>query len=35
MKGVVMAETVNLEIAQQLEEVAQLFDEQGANPYRV
>jgi DNA polymerase/3'-5' exonuclease PolX len=30
-----MAETVNLEIAQRLEEVAQLLDEQGANPYRV
>jgi hypothetical protein len=28
MKGVVMAETVNLEIAQ-------LLDEQDANPYRV
>jgi DNA polymerase (family 10) len=35
MKGVVMAETVNLEIAQRLEEVAQLLDEQDANPYRV
>jgi DNA polymerase (family 10) len=35
MKGVVMAETVNLEIAQRLEEVADLLDEQGANPYRV
>jgi predicted flap endonuclease-1-like 5' DNA nuclease len=35
MKGVVMAETVNLEIAQRLEEVAQLLDEQSANPYRV
>lgn len=30
-----MAETVNLEIAQRLEEVAQLLDEQNANPYRV
>jgi predicted flap endonuclease-1-like 5' DNA nuclease len=30
-----MAETVNLEIAHRLEEVAQLLDEQGANPYRV
>ena len=30
-----MAETVNLEIAQRLEEVAQLLDEQGANPYCV
>jgi DNA polymerase (family X) len=30
-----MAETVNLEIAQRLEEVAQLLDEQSANPDRV
>jgi putative hydrolase len=35
MKGGVMPETINLEIAPQLEEVAQLLDEQGANPYRV
>jgi DNA polymerase (family X) len=35
MKGVVMAEPVNLEIAPQLEEVAQLLEDQGANPYRV
>jgi DNA polymerase (family X) len=35
MKGIVMAETVNLEIAQRLEEVAELLDEQGANPYRI
>jgi DNA polymerase (family X) len=35
MKGVVMAEAVNLEIAHRLEEVARLLDEQGANPYRV
>jgi DNA polymerase (family X) len=35
MKGVVMTETVNLEIAQRLDEVAELLDEQGANPYRV
>jgi DNA polymerase (family X) len=35
MKGVVVAETVNLEIAQRLEEVAQLLDVQSANPYRV
>jgi DNA polymerase (family 10) len=35
MKGTVMAETVNLEISQWLEEVAELLDEQGANPYRV
>jgi DNA polymerase (family X) len=34
-KGVVMAETVNLEIALQLEDVAQLLEDQGANPYRV
>ena len=30
-----MAETVNLEIAQRLEEVAQFLDEQDAKPYRV
>jgi DNA polymerase (family 10) len=35
MKGIVMAETVNLEIAPRLEEVAQLLEEQGANPYCV
>jgi DNA polymerase (family X) len=35
MKGIVMAETVNLEIAHRLEEVAQLLEEQGANPYCV
>src|SRR5262245_41978882 len=35
MRGVIMADKVNLEIAPQLEEVAQLLDEQGANPYRV
>lgn len=35
MKGVIMAETVNLEIAQRLEAVAQLLDEQGVNPSRV
>jgi DNA polymerase (family 10) len=35
MKGVLMAEVVNLEIADRLDEVAQHLDEQGANPYRV
>jgi hypothetical protein len=35
MRGTVMAETINLELSQRLEEVAELLDEQGANPYRV
>jgi DNA polymerase (family X) len=35
MKGIVMLETGNLEIAQRLEEVAEFLEEQGANPYRV
>jgi DNA polymerase (family 10) len=35
MKGIVMADTVNLEVAHRLEEVAELLEEQGANPYRV
>jgi DNA polymerase (family 10) len=35
MKGIVMVETGNLEIAQRLEEVAEFLEEQGANPYRV